>query len=48
MDAYWIAVGSNSFAIGLRLLNVKNVAIGNLLPALAVAPLLALVVHQLS
>jgi uncharacterized membrane protein YqgA involved in biofilm formation len=28
-------------------LNIKNVAVGNLLPALAVAPLLALAVHSL-
>ena len=29
------------FGIGLRLLQIKNIAIGNLLPALAIAPLLA-------
>jgi len=32
--------------IGLKLLNIKNVAVGNLLPALATAPLLALAVHS--
>ena len=33
-------------AIGLRLLNIKHVAVGNLLPALAIAPLLAMLVHS--
>jgi len=28
--------------IGLKLLNIKSIAIGNLLPALALAPLFAL------
>jgi len=32
--------------IGLRLLGIKNIAIGNLLPSLALAPLLALVSHS--
>jgi ABC-type phosphate transport system permease subunit len=31
--------------IALRLLNMKNVAVGNLLPALAIAPLFSLLVH---
>ncbi len=48
VDAMTVVGGVMLITIGLRLLNVKNVAIGNLLPALAVAPLLALVVHQLS
>ncbi len=34
-------------AIGLRLLRIKNIAVGNLLPALAIAPLLALAVHSI-
>ncbi len=45
VDAMTIVGGLLLVAIGLRLLNVKNVAVGNLLPALAVAPLLALLVH---
>jgi hypothetical protein len=32
--------------IGMRLLNVKHVAVGNLLPALAIAPILAMLVHS--
>ena len=32
--------------IGLRLLNIKQVSIGDLLPALFFAPLVALVAHQ--
>jgi len=28
------------------LLNVKSVAVGNLLPALAIAPIFALIVHS--
>jgi len=34
------------FGIGLRLLNLKFIAIGDLLPALIFAPLVALVAHQ--
>lgn len=34
-------------AIGLRLLRIKNIAVGNLLPALAIAPLIALAVHSI-
>jgi len=34
------------FGIGLRLLNIKFIAIGDLLPALIFAPLVALVAHQ--
>jgi len=45
VDAMTIVGGLLLVGIGLRLLNVKNVAVGNLLPALAVAPLLALLVH---
>jgi uncharacterized membrane protein YqgA involved in biofilm formation len=32
--------------ISLRLLRIKQIAVGNLLPALALAPLFALVAHQ--
>jgi len=32
--------------IGLKLLEIKNIAIGNLLPSLAIAPLLALVISS--
>jgi uncharacterized membrane protein YqgA involved in biofilm formation len=32
--------------ISLRLLRIKSIEIGNLLPALALAPLLALAAHQ--
>jgi uncharacterized protein len=34
------------FCISLRLLNIKTVPIGNLLPALFIAPLVVLVLHQ--
>jgi uncharacterized membrane protein YqgA involved in biofilm formation len=45
IDAMTIVGGLLLIAIGLRLLNIKHVAVGNLLPALAVAPLLAMLVH---
>ena len=32
--------------IALRLLRIKQIAVGNLLPALALAPLLSLAAHQ--
>ena len=41
-----IVGGTMLIAIGLRLLNVKKIAVGNLLPALAIAPVLALIVHS--
>jgi len=34
------------FGIGLRLLSIKNIATGDLLPALVFAPVVALVAHQ--
>lgn len=51
LSAYQVAAmtivgGIMLVAIALRLLNIKSVAIGNLLPALAIAPLFALAVHQ--
>jgi uncharacterized membrane protein YqgA involved in biofilm formation len=33
--------------IALKLLNIKSVAVGNLLPALAIAPLFAMFAHAL-
>ncbi len=41
-----IVGGTMLIAIGLRLLNVKIIAVGNLLPALAIAPVMALIVHS--
>jgi len=51
LSAYQVAAmtivgGIMLVTIALRLLNIKSVAIGNLLPALAIAPLFALLVHQ--
>lgn len=51
LSAYQVAAmtivgGIMLVTISLRLLNIKSVAIGNLLPALAIAPLFALLVHQ--
>jgi len=46
IDAMTIVGGVMLITIGLKLLNIKKVAVGNLLPALAVAPLLALLVHS--
>ncbi len=45
VDAMTIVGGVLLIAIGLKLLAIKQIAVGNLLPALAVAPLLALAVH---
>jgi uncharacterized membrane protein YqgA involved in biofilm formation len=47
VDAMTIVGGLMLVCISFRLLNIKNVAVGNLLPALAVAPLLAFVVQSL-
>jgi hypothetical protein len=46
VDAMTIVGGVLLIGIGLRLLNIKHVAVGNLLPALAIAPLLAILVHS--
>lgn len=46
IDAMTIVGGVLLIGIGLRLLNIKQVAVGNLLPALAVAPLLAMLVNS--
>ncbi|CAB4772990.1 unannotated protein [freshwater metagenome] len=45
IDAMTIVGGIMLIGIGLRLLNIKHVAVGNLLPALAIAPALAALVH---
>lgn len=47
MDAMTVVGGIMLLCIALKLLNIKSVAVGNLLPALAIAPLFALVVHSL-
>ena len=45
IDSMTIVGGVLLIGIGLKLLNIKAVAVGNLLPALAIAPLFAAVVH---
>lgn len=45
VDAMTITGGVLLICIGLKLLKVKDIAVGNLLPALAVAPLLAWGLH---
>jgi uncharacterized membrane protein YqgA involved in biofilm formation len=47
IDAMTVVGGIMLMCIALRLLNIKHVAVGNLLPALAVAPVLALVMHSI-
>ena len=47
VDAMTVVGGVMLICIALRLLNIKAVAVGNLLPALAIAPILALLVHSL-
>jgi len=46
IDAMTVVGGIMLMCIALRLLNIKHVAVGNLLPALVVAPVLALFVHS--
>jgi uncharacterized membrane protein YqgA involved in biofilm formation len=46
IDAMTIVGGVMLVCIAFRLLKIKQVAVGNLLPALAVAPVLALIVHS--
>lgn len=46
IDAMTIVGGIMLICISLRLLNIKQVAVGNLLPALAIAPILAIIVHS--
>ena len=47
IDAMTICGGLMLIGIGLRLLNIKKIAVGNLLPALVLAPALATVLHSL-
>lgn len=46
VDAMTIVGGIMLICIALRLLNIKSVAVGNLLPALVIAPVFALLVHS--
>ena len=46
IDAMTVVGGVMLITIGLNLLNIKKVAVGNLLPALAVAPIFALAIHS--
>lgn len=47
IDAMTVVGGLMLLCIALKLLDIKNIAVGNLLPALAIAPALALLVHSL-
>ena len=47
IDAMTIVGGLLLLSIGLRLLKIKEVAVGNLLPALAVAPIFVYGLHSL-
>jgi len=47
MDAMTVVGGIMLLCIALKLLNLKSVAVGNLLPALAIAPVFALVIHSI-
>ena len=46
IDAMTICGGLMLVGIALRLLDIKKIAVANLLPALAIAPLLATLLHQ--
>ncbi len=48
IDAMTICGGLMLIAIALRLLNIKKISVGNLLPALFLAPLLATALHSFS
>ncbi len=48
IDAMTIVGGLMLVSIGLGLLKIKTIAVGNLLPALMIAPLLVGVLHQFS
>ena len=48
IDAMTIVGGLLLLSIGLRLLKIKEVAVGNVLPALAVAPIFVYVLHAIS
>ena len=47
IDAMTICGGLMLIGIALRLLDIKKIAVANLLPALAIAPLIATLVHQI-
>ena len=47
IDAMTIVGGLMLLSIGLRLLRIKEVAVGNLLPALAVAPIFVYLLNRL-
>uniref|UniRef100_UPI00404B2325 DUF554 domain-containing protein n=1 Tax=Candidatus Planktophila sp. TaxID=2175601 RepID=UPI00404B2325 len=47
IDGMTIVGGLMLVCIAFKLLNIKTVAVGNLLPALAIAPILALLVHSI-
>ena len=46
IDAMTIVGGLMLVSIGLGLLKIKTIAVGNLLPALAIAPMIAWALHQ--
>jgi hypothetical protein len=46
IDAMTIVGGLMLVSIGLGLLKIKTIAVGNLLPALAIAPIIAWALHQ--
>ena len=48
IDAMTIVGGLLLLSIGLRLLKIKEVAVGNLLPALAIAPIFVYALHTIS
>jgi uncharacterized membrane protein YqgA involved in biofilm formation len=45
IDAMTITGGLMLICIGLRLLKIKDIAVGNLLPALVIAPVLVALLH---
>jgi len=47
VDAMTVVGGVMLICISFRLLNIKNVAVGNLLPSLFIAPIFALIVHSI-
>jgi uncharacterized membrane protein YqgA involved in biofilm formation len=46
IDAMTVVGGVMLITIALSLLNIKKVAVANLLPSLAVAPIFALAIHS--
>jgi uncharacterized membrane protein YqgA involved in biofilm formation len=47
IDAMTICGGLMLIGIGLKLLNIKKIAVANLLPALVIAPIIATIAHNL-